>query len=64
MPADFTGTVGLLKKRKTLSRPVVLRSVETVSCTNFDRVVFQFDGSETPGYKAEYINRPIRQRSI
>jgi hypothetical protein len=61
VPENFTGTVGLLEHRKTLPRPVVLRSVETVSCTNFDRVVFTFEGAATPGYKASYIDKPIRQ---
>jgi len=61
IPATFTGTNGILKRAATAPRPVVLRSVQTVSCTNFDRVVFEFEGAVTPGYRTSYIDKPIRR---
>jgi hypothetical protein len=59
IPPDFRGTTGNLEVRKALVEPAVLDSVQTIPCSGFDRVVFTFRGSRTPGYRTEYVDKPI-----
>jgi hypothetical protein len=61
VPANFTGTTGVVETKKGLERPVTLESVSTTTCQGFDRVVFQFNTPATPGFRVEYIDKPIRQ---
>ena len=61
IPANFTGTVRKVEHRKEFAPPAVLRRVDTANCAGFERVVFQFDGVQTPGYRVEYIDKPVRQ---
>jgi len=61
IPPNFTGTLGVAEVQKGLERPVTLQSVSTTSCEGFDRVVFEFNTPATPGYRASYIDKPIRQ---
>jgi hypothetical protein len=39
--------------------PVTLRSVRVARNEGFDRVVFEFDGAQVPGYQIEYVDKPI-----
>ncbi|MDC0711179.1 hypothetical protein POL68_22105 [Stigmatella sp. ncwal1] len=41
------------------SAPVTLRSVRTGRNEGFDRVVFEFDGPQVPGYRVEYVEKPV-----
>lgn len=62
IPQEFEGAVALVKHRKAILQPAVLRSVRTASCpAGFDRVVFEFEARQTPGYEIEYVDRPIRR---
>jgi hypothetical protein len=40
-------------------KPVTLREVREARNEGFDRVVFQFDGDQVPGYHLEYIDAPV-----
>lgn len=60
IPPTFKGTIGTAEVQKGLERPVTLQSVSTSSCEGFDRVVFEFNTPAIPGYRATYIDKPIR----
>jgi hypothetical protein len=55
----FEGTLGPEQRRAT-GDAVVLRAVRTAEHDDFDRLVFEFDGS-IPGYTVEFTDRPIRE---
>ncbi|SEU27889.1 AMIN-like domain-containing (lipo)protein [Stigmatella erecta] len=38
---------------------VTLRTVRTGRNEGFDRVVFEFDGPQVPGYRVEYVEKPV-----
>jgi hypothetical protein len=38
-----------------------LRAVRTARNEGWDRVVFEFDGADVPGYHVEYVDRPVRK---
>lgn len=38
-----------------------LRAVRTAQNAGWDRVVFEFDGAQVPGYHVEYVDRPVRK---
>ena len=61
--ADPPDTVGwtsgtLSQKGDSIS---VLMEVRAARHDEFERIVFQFGPGSTPGYKVEYVDRPIRQ---
>lgn len=60
-PADFMGTAGIVEKTRADLPPATLREVRTALHPGFDRVVFEFAGTELPGYHLEYIDKPVRQ---
>jgi hypothetical protein len=56
---DFDGTTGNTEKRNPKATgPALLKDVRSARHTNYDRVVFEFEG--TPSYKIEYIDKPVR----
>jgi len=57
---DFVGTVGVVEKEGG-GAPALLMVVRTASREKFDRVVFEFEGARLPGYRVEYVDRPVRQ---
>jgi hypothetical protein len=42
-------------------RMATLESVRTARNDGYDRVVFEFEAGRTPGYRVEYVDRPVRQ---
>ncbi len=54
-----TGAVEL--KRRPEAQTVTLRSVRAGTHADFDRVVFEFDGPQVPGYQLQYVDTPIIQ---
>jgi hypothetical protein len=58
---DFEGTAGIVEKRRDTIAPALLRDVRTARHDGFDRVVFEFEGNNIPGYHVEYVDRPVRQ---
>ncbi len=57
---DFEGTADRTEKKNTPKEAAVLRDVRTGRHESFDRIVFEFEGSEMPGYFIEYIDKPVR----
>lgn len=56
---EWTTTPVSLKRRP--AQPVTLRSVRAGTHADFDRVVFEFDGPQVPGYQLQYVDKPIIQ---
>ncbi|PTL79822.1 hypothetical protein DAT35_30750 [Vitiosangium sp. GDMCC 1.1324] len=52
-------TAGRVDIQRSSQKPVTLREVREGRNEGFDRVVFQFDGDQVPGYHLEYIDKPI-----
>jgi hypothetical protein len=60
-PAEFEGTAGTTDVKRTLaSTAAVLKEIRTGRHPDFDRVVFEFENNQIPGYHVEYIDRPVR----
>ena len=60
-PPVFNGTTKKTKKVNNLETPAVLADVRTGKHDGFDRVVFEFKGTEMPSFYIEYIGEPITQ---
>lgn len=56
----FEGTKGVTAKKRGELPPRTLRAVRAAKHENFDRVVFEFAESGLPGYRIEYVDRPVR----
>ncbi|HEX5870756.1 MAG TPA: hypothetical protein VFY65_10090, partial [Longimicrobium sp.] len=52
-------TAGATDRVRTVPRPVTLRDVRVGVNQGFDRVVLEFLGSGVPGYRVEYVDRPV-----
>lgn len=52
-------TAGVVKLMRQGLMPVTLRSARAARNEGFDRVVFEFDGAQVPGYQIEYVDKPI-----
>jgi hypothetical protein len=59
--ADFLGTKDKTSKAKQLQSTAILADVRTGKHFGFDRVVFEFKGTELPGYYIEYIGKPVTE---
>lgn len=55
------GTAGLTLQRREGMEPAILTEVRSAAHDPFDRVVFEFRGAQVPGYRIEYVDRPVRQ---
>jgi hypothetical protein len=58
-PKNREWTAGLVDIKRSTLKPVTLREVRSARNEGFDRVVFQFDGDQVPGYHLEYIDKPV-----
>jgi hypothetical protein len=58
--ADFEGTAGIIDKKREIKGVAVLQEVRTAQHEGYDRIVFEFEGAELPGYHIEYIDKPVR----
>jgi len=59
--ADFAGTAGATEKKNANIKAVAIMSaVRTARHGNYDRIVFEFLGSDLPTYHIEYIDKPVR----
>lgn len=54
-------TAGIVSRDHSVTGVATLRAVRTGLHDDFDRVVFEFEGTELPGYHLEYIDKPVRQ---
>lgn len=59
-PEQFAGTAGIVETKRPEIPPVILKAVRTGRHQNFDRVVFEFEGNQLPGYRIEYVDKPVR----
>ncbi len=59
VPSDSQWTAGVVKQPREGLAPVTLRAVREARNEGFDRVVFEFDGTQVPGYHLEYVDKPI-----
>jgi hypothetical protein len=58
--AEFAGTTRITDKKNEIKSVAVLKEVRAARHENYDRVVFEFEGAELPGYHIEYIDKPVR----
>ncbi len=58
-PKNREWTAGRVDIKRSTLKPVALREVRSARNEGFDRVVFQFDGDQVPGYHLEYIDKPV-----
>jgi hypothetical protein len=58
-PGEWTASV--VARAPGAAPMTELQEVRTARNETFDRVVFEFAGNSLPGYRAEYVDRPIRQ---
>lgn len=60
-PADAVPPPNKIEKpARTDLGVVVLRAVRAAGQRGFDRVVFEFEGSDVPGYRIGYVDRAIQ----
>ena len=59
-PEQFAGTAGIVEIKRSDIPPVLLKAIRTGRHMNFDRVVFEFEGNQVPGYHIEYVDKPVR----
>ncbi|HEX8196870.1 MAG TPA: hypothetical protein VF571_11835 [Pyrinomonadaceae bacterium] len=53
---NFEGTAGIVKKDYRLKENSVLKNFRAARHKNYDRIVFEFQTAEMPGYKIEYVD--------
>jgi hypothetical protein len=58
-PKNREWTAGSVKLTRSSLKPVTLRSVREGRNEGFDRVVFEFDGPQVPGYSIQYVDKPV-----
>jgi len=60
--AEFEGIAGITEKKNAGIKGVArMTEVRSAKHANYDRVVFEFVGSEMPTYHLEYIDKPVHQ---
>ena len=59
-PGQFEGTAGIVEVKRDSMEVATLKAVRTGRHPQFERVVFEFEGKEVPGYHIEYIDKPVR----
>jgi len=58
--ADTGWTAGVVERARPDVRMTTLAEVRAAAHPGYDRVVFQLSDGELPGYRVEYIDRPVR----
>jgi len=58
-PKNREWTAATVKLERASLKPVTLRSVREGKNEGFDRVVFEFSGTQVPGYQVEYVDKPV-----
>ena len=59
-PEHFEGIAGIVDVKRTSGTPAILRDIRAGKHPDFDRVVFEFEGNEVPGYHVEFVDKPVR----
>lgn len=60
-PKNREWTAGKVELKRRPGASMTLRSVRAGQHADFDRVVFEFEGPQLPGYALEYVDKPIIQ---
>jgi hypothetical protein len=60
-PASDGWTAGVVERARPGTHPATLVAVRSGRHEGHERVVFEFAGDAVPGYRVEYIDRPVRQ---
>ena len=58
-PKNREWTAGNVELKRGPGPSVTLRSVRAGQHADYDRVVFEFEGPQLPGYALEYVDKPI-----
>jgi len=58
-PETFEGVAGVTEVKRLEMEPVILKEIRTGSHPQFDRVVFEFQGDKVPGYRVEFVKKPL-----
>ncbi len=58
-PKNREWTAGNMELKRHPGASVTLRSVRAGQHADFDRVVFEFEGAQLPGYQLAYVDKPI-----
>ena len=58
-PKNREWTAGKVELKRRPGASMTLRSVRAGQHADFDRVVFEFEGAQLPGYALEYVDKPI-----
>jgi hypothetical protein len=58
---ELRGTTEPVEQDRSALDPVLLQAVETEEGSNYDRVVFVFQGPSVPGYRVAYAQIPVEQ---
>lgn len=58
-PKNREWTARNVELKRSLPGQATLRSVRAGTHADFDRVVFEFEGSQLPGYHLSYIDKPV-----
>ena len=61
IPSHFTGTVGTTHKAHAANHVVLVQSVDTGCCAQFDRIVFNIEGLHEPTYTIKYKQPPFSE---
>lgn len=59
IPAGWTA--GIREVRRAPSPPSIVTGVRAARNAGFDRIVLAVEGARVPGYRVEYVDRPVRQ---
>ena len=57
---SFDGTLEVTEKQRPDLAPALLKEVRAANQEGFDRVVFELEGNAVPGYRIEYVDRPVQ----
>lgn len=59
-PTDSGWTAGVVRVDRGTRAPALLRDVRVAAHDDFDRIVLDFGDDALPGYRVEYVDRPVR----
>ena len=61
IPAHFSGTTGVTHRAHAATHVVLVQSLVTGCCEQFDRLVFNIEGFHQPTYTIKYAHPPFSQ---
>ena len=58
--SDSGWSAGTVSVDRSTRAPALLREIRVAAHEDFDRIVLDFGGDALPGYRVEYVDRPVR----